>query len=295
GPGGAHPEKGPDDAPRRHRGHDRVVFEPLLEEVGRAHGHELDECDLEVGGKVPESLRQRGQRKPLARVEAAGVRRHYRQDRLDEPDDLHDQLPELVVGLGVVHREPPQLVIGAPGVVRHPQIVAVQRREAAVEGEDLQVVAGELELTDDLWPEQRDHVGGHAEPEPGEHFLGHRGAAHQVPALQHEDPLDIEYNAVREGAGLIDVSPLFKYLVSGPDAVRLINRIITRDARKLQVDQVYYTPWCDERGKLIDDGTVCRLDESTYRWTAAEPNYRWFNLNASGLDVRVEDISGEVG
>ncbi|TML01693.1 MAG: aminomethyl transferase family protein [Actinobacteria bacterium] len=111
----------------------------------------------------------------------------------------------------------------------------------------------------------------------------------------YEDALDIEYNAVREGAGLIDVSPLFKYLVSGPDAVRLINRIITRDARKLQVDQVYYTPWCDERGKLIDDGTVCRLDESTYRWTAAEPNYRWFNLNASGLDVRVEDISGEVG
>ena len=112
---------------------------------------------------------------------------------------------------------------------------------------------------------------------------------------QYADSIDIEYNAVREAAGVIDVSPLFKYLISGPDAVRLIDRVITRDARKLQVDQVYYTPWCDESGKLIDDGTVCRLEEATFRWTAAEPNYRWFSLNASGLDVRIDDISREVG
>jgi len=111
----------------------------------------------------------------------------------------------------------------------------------------------------------------------------------------YADSIDIEYNAVREAAGVIDVSPLFKYLISGPDAVRLVNRIITRDAHKLQLDQVYYTPWCDERGKLIDDGTVCRLDETMFRWTAAEPNYRWFNLNARGLDVHIEDISREVG
>src|SRR5205823_6470050 len=87
------------------------------------------------------------------------------------------------------------------------------------------------------------------------------------------------------------VSPLFKYLISGRDAVRLIDRVITRDASRLQVGQGYYTPWCDERGKLIDDGTVCRLDETTYRWTAAEPNFRWFAMNASGLDVRIEDVS----
>jgi aminomethyltransferase len=108
------------------------------------------------------------------------------------------------------------------------------------------------------------------------------------------DSLDIEYNAVREAAGAIDVSPLFKYRISGPDSVRLIDRVITRDATKLQVNRVYYTPWCDERGKLVDDGTVCRLDESTYRWTAAEPNYRWFMLNATGLDVRIEDVSRDV-
>jgi glycine cleavage system T protein (aminomethyltransferase) len=113
-------------------------------------------------------------------------------------------------------------------------------------------------------------------------------------ASKFADSIDIEYNAVREAAGVIDVSPLFKYRISGPDSVRLIDRVITRDAAKLAVGQVYYTPWCDEAGKLIDDGTVARLDDTTYRWTAAEPNYRWFRLNATGLDVSIEDISAEV-
>jgi aminomethyltransferase len=108
------------------------------------------------------------------------------------------------------------------------------------------------------------------------------------------DAVDIEYNAVREAAGAIDVSPLFKYLVTGPDAARLIDRVITRNAAKLQVGHVYYTPWCDERGKLIDDGTVARLDDLTYRWTAAEPNFRWIRMNAGGLDVDVREVSAEV-
>jgi aminomethyltransferase len=113
--------------------------------------------------------------------------------------------------------------------------------------------------------------------------------------LSYADSIDVEYNAVRENAGVIDVSPLFKYLVSGPDAVRLIDRVITRDATKLQVDQVYYTPWCDERGKIVDDGTVCRVDDTTFRWTAAEPNYRWIMSSATGLDIRVADVSDRIG
>ncbi|MGZ6339437.1 MAG: aminomethyltransferase family protein, partial [Candidatus Limnocylindrales bacterium] len=52
-----------------------------------------------------------------------------------------------------------------------------------------------------------------------------------------------------------------------------------------------YTPWCDEAGKVVDDGTVARLDETAYRWTAAEPQLRWLRLNATGLDVDVEEIS----
>src|SRR5919108_466791 len=105
---------------------------------------------------------------------------------------------------------------------------------------------------------------------------------------------DIEYNAIREAVAAIDVSPLFKYLVRGPDAVRLVDRVITRDATKIRVGRVVYTPWCDERGKVIDDGTVSRLDETTFRWTAAEPNLRWLELNATGLDVEVEDLTDEL-
>jgi glycine cleavage system T protein (aminomethyltransferase) len=103
-----------------------------------------------------------------------------------------------------------------------------------------------------------------------------------------------EYNAIRNASALIDISPLFKYRVSGRDAVKLVDRVITRDARKLAVGQVYYTPWCDERGKVIDDGTVTRVDETTFRWTAADPSLRWLTQNAIGLDVRIEDVSEQV-
>jgi aminomethyltransferase len=103
-----------------------------------------------------------------------------------------------------------------------------------------------------------------------------------------------EYNAIRNAAALIDVSPLFKYLVRGRDAVKLVDRVITRDAHKLSVGQVYYTPWCDERGKVIDDGTVTRVEEDTFRWTAADPSLRWFTQNAIGLDVTIEDVSEQM-
>ena len=102
-----------------------------------------------------------------------------------------------------------------------------------------------------------------------------------------------EYNAIRNASALIDVSPLFKYLVTGKDAARLVDRLVTRDVSKMGVGQVFYTPWCDERGKVIDDGTVARLGETRFRWTAADPSLRWFRQNAAGLDVHVEDISEE--
>ena len=103
-----------------------------------------------------------------------------------------------------------------------------------------------------------------------------------------------EYNAIRNAAALIDVSPLFKYLVTGADAARFVDRLITRDVAKMSVGQVYYTPWCDERGKVIDDGTVSRLEDQKFRWTAADPSLRWFRQNALGMKVDIEDISEEI-
>ncbi len=90
-------------------------------------------------------------------------------------------------------------------------------------------------------------------------------------AAVYADFHDIEYNAIREAAGVVDVSPLYKYIVRGPDAGRLLDRVMTRDISRLQVDQVFYTPWCDEDGKVIDDGTITRLSEDSYRITAADP------------------------
>jgi aminomethyltransferase len=103
-----------------------------------------------------------------------------------------------------------------------------------------------------------------------------------------------EYNAIRQSAAVIDVSPLYKYLVTGKDAAKLINRVLARDINKVAVGQVIYCCWCDEQGKVIDDGTVSRLTENTYRWTAADPSLRWFRQNALGMEVSIEDISEQV-
>jgi aminomethyltransferase len=100
-----------------------------------------------------------------------------------------------------------------------------------------------------------------------------------------------EYNAIRNSAALIDISPLFKYRVTGSDATRFVNRVITREINKVAIDQVIYCCWCDPEGKVIDDGTITRLGENDYRWTAADPSLRWFQQNALGLDVHIEDIS----
>jgi len=103
-----------------------------------------------------------------------------------------------------------------------------------------------------------------------------------------------EYNAIRNSAALIDISPLFKYRVTGKDATRFVNRVIARDINKVAVDQVIYCCWCDPEGKVIDDGTITRLGENDYRWTAADPSLRWFEQNALALDVKIEDISEQV-
>jgi aminomethyltransferase len=110
----------------------------------------------------------------------------------------------------------------------------------------------------------------------------------------YADAHDIEYNAIREAAALIDVSPLYKYKVAGRDALALVDRVITRDASKLAVGQVWYTPWCDEHGKVIDDGTVHRTAEREFFWTAADPQLRWLTLNARGLEVSIDDVTESI-
>lgn len=113
-------------------------------------------------------------------------------------------------------------------------------------------------------------------------------------AGSYELTLDREYWAIRNSAALIDVSPLMKYIINGRDAARLLDRVATRNIQKMSVGQVYYTGWCDDDGKMIDDGTVSRLDESTFRLTSADPNLRWLSMNAVGLDVEITEVTDSV-
>ncbi len=125
--------------------------------------------------------------------------------------------------------------------------------------------------------------------------LSYREWAGYYAVSTYEANTEHEYNAIRNAAALIDISPLFKYIISGRDAAALIDRVITRDATRLDIGQVIYTPWCDEHGKVLDDGTVCRLGEHRFRMTAAEPNLRWLRQNAAGLSVEIDDVSEQVG
>src|SRR5262245_2563792 len=112
-----------------------------------------------------------------------------------------------------------------------------------------------------------------------------------VVASSYELSHEREYHAIRNSAALFDVSPLYKYMVTGLDARRLLDHIVTRNVAKATIGQVLYTPWCDNEGKQIDDGTISVLDVETYRMTSADPTLRWLYLNAAGLSVTIEDVS----
>ena len=109
-----------------------------------------------------------------------------------------------------------------------------------------------------------------------------RWSGYQMASAYDPHP-DREYAAIRSAAALIDVSPLHKYMLTGADSRRLLDRMITRDMTKCSV------------GQVIDDGTVSRLAETTYRLTSADSSLRWLRLNAVGMDLQIEDVSERVG
>ncbi len=123
------------------------------------------------------------------------------------------------------------------------------------------------------------------------HSLNYREWSGYYTVSVYEVHHEHEYNAIRNACAMIDITPLYKYLVTGKDATKLVNRVITRDINKVKVGQVIYCCWCDEDGKVIDDGTISRLAENVYRWTAADPSLRWFKQNGLNMDVQIEDIS----
>ena len=193
-----------DDPRRRHRRLERVRLEPLAQEVVGRHRHELDEDRLLALGQLLEAPEQAAEREQRARVDRGRVGRHDREDRLDEPGHVDHERPVFLVRLGVHLRPAPELADRSAVVVDPPQVVARadrvavavlrrgpahalgDRRERAVERQDVQAVARQVQLADDLRPEQRDDVREDREAEAREELLGDRRAPEHVALLQHD-------------------------------------------------------------------------------------------------------------
>lgn len=105
---------------------------------------------------------------------------------------------------------------------------------------------------------------------------------------------DLEYHAIRFSAALFDVTPMCKYRVAGPDAAKLVNRVITRRVDRIKPMRAIYTPWCDHDGRVLDDGTVALLADGSYFWTAAEPQHGWLDAASEGLKVTIEDLTERI-
>ena len=102
---------------------------------------------------------------------------------------------------------------------------------------------------------------------------------------------DLEYHAIRFSAALFDVTPMCKYRVAGPDAAKLVDRVITRRVDRIKPMRAIYTPWCDHDGRVLDDGTVALIGDGSYFWTAAEPQHGWLDAASEGLNVTIEDLT----
>ena len=106
--------------------------------------------------------------------------------------------------------------------------------------------------------------------------------------------VELEYFAIRSTTGVFDLSPMNKYRITGPDAQAYLNRLVTRDVSKIAVDRVGYTVWCDERGQVMDDGTIFRLGDDDYRLCAWARALDWLMCSATGFDVQIEDETAQV-
>lgn len=108
------------------------------------------------------------------------------------------------------------------------------------------------------------------------------------------DTVEFEYFAIRNQSTLFDISPMHKYRITGADALRVVNRMVTRDVARIRDNRVGYALWCDEDGMVIDDGTVFRFSDSDFRICCQEPMYSWILDTAWGFDVEVIDESHTV-
>ncbi|RED44651.1 aminomethyltransferase family protein [Aestuariispira insulae] len=108
------------------------------------------------------------------------------------------------------------------------------------------------------------------------------------------DVVEQEYFAIRNSATVFDITPMCKYRVSGPEAELFLNRLVTRDIRKMRDNRVSYVIWCDDEGHMLDDGTVFKYSNTEYRLCCQERQYDWLTDNAIGLNVEIQDVTDDI-
>ena len=105
---------------------------------------------------------------------------------------------------------------------------------------------------------------------------------------------ELEYTSMRNTAGVLDITPMHKYDIKGKDAIKFVDKLVTRDVTQIKPNQVMYIIWCNEDGNVIDDGTVFCFDKNHLRIFCAERNLNWFSDTAIGFDVEVKDVSDSI-
>lgn len=110
----------------------------------------------------------------------------------------------------------------------------------------------------------------------------------------YDDYIQPEYAAIRNSAALIDISPLYKYVIGGPEAEALVNHVVTQDMARVVPGQISYTPWCDSDGAVRQEGTIFRMADDEFMVCAAEPAFDWFRRAGLGFDAELEDRSTEI-
>ena len=108
------------------------------------------------------------------------------------------------------------------------------------------------------------------------------------------DDEPMEYTAIRNQASVYDLSPMVKYKITGKDAAAYLNRLMIRNVEKLKVGHVHYTAWCDDEGKLLDDGTLFRRSATDFMLCCQERHLPWLLDSALGYDVTITEISEEI-
>ena len=105
---------------------------------------------------------------------------------------------------------------------------------------------------------------------------------------------DVEYFAIRNSTGVFDITPMTKYRITGPDALAFLDRLVTRDMKKIKPGRVAYAIWCDDQGQVIDDGTIFHLKEGEYRLCSQERHFAWLTTASIGFDVLIKEETAEI-